>query len=195
MADAIGMIEVEGVAGIIVGADAACKAAAVELLGWESIGGFTTVFVRGPVGDVATALSHGEAAARQISGHVVAAALDRPRPECAGFVGLPVAGGGDDGMAPPALGLIETRGYGAHVDANDRMVKAADVAIAGVLTVHNRVVCTLVTGAVDAVEQAIEAARHVVAGSEWFLASAVISQPTAAVVRAFAGSRPGGGAS
>ena len=38
MGKAMGMIEVEGVAGIVLGADAACKAAEVELLGWESIG-------------------------------------------------------------------------------------------------------------------------------------------------------------
>lgn len=194
MADAIGMIEVEGVAGIIVGADAACKAAGVALMGWESIGGFTTVFFRGSVGDVATALRHGEAAARAVVAHVVAASLDQPQPECASFAGFSVPAG-DDAPAPLALGMVETRGYGAHVEANDRMVKAADVAIANVLTVHNRVVCTLVTGAVDAVEQAIDAARQVVAGSEWFLASAVIPQPMGAVVRAFTGTRAGGGAS
>ena len=55
MAPAIGMIEVEGVAGIIVGADAAAKAANVKLMGWESIGGFTTLFFRGRIGDVDTA--------------------------------------------------------------------------------------------------------------------------------------------
>ena len=59
MADAVGMIEVEGVAGIIVGADAAAKAASVELMGWESIGGFTPLFFRGPAGAVATALGLG----------------------------------------------------------------------------------------------------------------------------------------
>ena len=41
---AIGMIEVEGVAAAIVGADAACKSADVRLMGWESIGGYTTAF-------------------------------------------------------------------------------------------------------------------------------------------------------
>ena len=44
MPASIGMIEVEGIAGIIVAADAAVKSADVELLGWDSIGGFTTVF-------------------------------------------------------------------------------------------------------------------------------------------------------
>ena len=66
MADAVGMIEVEGVAGIIVGADAAAKAASVELMGWESIGGFTTLFFRGPAGDVDTALGLGAEAAKGV---------------------------------------------------------------------------------------------------------------------------------
>ena len=41
---AVGMIEVQGVAAAIVGADAACKAADVQLVGWSSIGGYTTAF-------------------------------------------------------------------------------------------------------------------------------------------------------
>ena len=59
MPAAIGLIEVEGVAGIIVAADAAVKAAEVELLGWDSIGGFTTVLFSGSISDVSAALSSG----------------------------------------------------------------------------------------------------------------------------------------
>ena len=80
MAPAIGMIEVEGVAGIIVGADAAAKAANVELMGWESIGGFTTLFFRGGVGDVDTALAAGAEAAKSVVDHVVTAAMHQPQP-------------------------------------------------------------------------------------------------------------------
>lgn len=184
MADAVGMIEVEGVAGIIVGADAAAKAASVELMGWESIGGFTTLFFRGPAGDVDTALGLGAEAAKGVVDHVVTAAMHQPQPETAGFVGFPLAREGDD-PGDLALGLVETRGYGSHVGTNDSMVKAADVRIARVLTVHNRVVCTLVTGSVDDVEQAIDVARQSLDGSEWLLGVAVISHPLADVVRAF----------
>ena len=66
MSVAIGMIEVEGVAGIILASDAACKTAGVDLLGWESIGGFTTVFFGGSISKVATALKCGEEAAREV---------------------------------------------------------------------------------------------------------------------------------
>ena len=191
MSGAIGMIEVEGVAGLVVAADAACKAGQVELMGWESIGGFTTLFVRGPLGDVATALRAGEGAAGDVTGHVVSACLDQPRPECAGFVGHPLPQGE---VKAASLGLIETRGYGVHVEVNDLMVKAADVAVANVLTVHNRVVCSLITGSVDGVEQAIDRGRERLAGSEWFMASAVIPHPLPSVLSAFAHFRPTPGA-
>ncbi len=203
MADAIGMIEVEGVAGIIVGADAAIKAAGVTLRGWESIGGFTTLFLAGSVGDVETAVRVGADAARVVVEHVVSAALHQPQPETAAFIGFPVAATGaqtseqtsEQASEPTqALGLVETRGYGSHIATNDAMVKAADVRIASVLTVHNRVVCTLLTGTVDDVEQAVDTARQALAGSEWFLAAAVINQPMPEVLQAFARQHAGSGA-
>lgn len=196
MADAIGMIEVEGVAGIIVGADAAVKAATVELAGWESIGGFTTLFVRGGTGDVDTAVQAGAEAARSVVDHVVTAQMHQPQPQTSEFVGFPVDSSVVDGVAMVgALGLVETRGYGAHVESNDAMVKAADVQIARVLTVHNRVVCTLITGSVDDVEQAVTEARQQLGRSEWFLGAAVIQQPQPEVIAAFVQAQTAAGAS
>ena len=196
MADAIGMIEVEGVAGIIVGADAAVKAGQVRLQGWESIGGFTTLFVGGPVGSVETAVRAGEEAARGVVDHVVTAALHQPQPEVAEFIGFATT---HDEEADPdssqALGLVETRGYGSHVATNDAMVKAADVRIVNVLTVHNRVVCTLLMGSIDDVEQAVATARQVLGDSEWFMTAAVISQPMPEVLHTFVSLRADAGAS
>ncbi len=180
---AIGMIEVEGVAGIIVAADAACKTAEVELLGWESIGGFTTVFFSGSISDVGAALRHGEQAAREVVEHVVAAPLTRPQPDCRNYVTFPVDP--EVEVHPGALGLIETRGYGAHVPANDSMVKTAAVEVINVLTVHNRVVCSLIQGDVGAVREALAVGRGLVADSENFLCSALIPQPVPEVLRAF----------
>lgn len=194
MADAIGMIEVEGVAGIIVGADAAAKAATVDIAGWESIGGFTTLFVRGTTGDVDTAIQAGAEAARAVVDNVVTAQMHQPQPQAAEFIGFPLdASAVADAVG--ALGLVETRGYGAHIESNDAMVKEADVDIARVLTVHNRVVCTLITGSVDDVEQAIGVARKTLGGSEWFLGSAIIQQPLPAVLAAFVHANAPAGAS
>ena len=179
----MGLIEVEGVAGIIVAADAACKAASVRLLGWESIGGFTTVFFTGEAGDVAISLRRGEQAARGIVDHVVTAALNRPEEACAAYIEFPLQGPCSE--RETALGLLETRGYGVHVGANDRMVKAADVEVSRVLTVHNRVVCTLVEGAVGSVREALEAGRQGLGVYEHFLCSTVIPQPAPEVLHLF----------
>ena len=181
--EAIGMIEVEGVAGIIVASDAACKSAGVELMGWESTGGFTTAFFGGTVSQVEVALRSGEEAARKLVDHVVAAPLTRPEPACRAFFSTPPPSGRSIG--PGALGLLETRGYGAHVATNDHMVKSAEVEIYNVLTVHNRVVCTLIHGPVAAVRVALAAGRERMANSEWFLCSALIPRPLPAVLHAF----------
>ena len=186
---ALGLIEVEGVAGIILAADAACKAAEVELLGWESTGGFTTVFLSGSLSSVQAALRSGEAAARQVTDRVVVAPLSRPEPACREQFSFVV----DPAMEvrAGALGLLETRGYASQVIANDRMVKAAAVEVINVLTVHNRVVCSLVQGDVGAVREAIAVGQQALAGYEHILAAAVIPQPMPAVLRAF-GPRPAG---
>ena len=47
MADALGMIETKGFVGMVEASDAMVKAAKVELVGWEKIGGgYVTAIVR-----------------------------------------------------------------------------------------------------------------------------------------------------
>ena len=188
---AVGMIEVQGVAAAIVGADAACKAADVTLAGWSSIGGYTTAFFTGSISDVAAALQNGEEAAREIIEHVVAAPLLQPAAACSHFVDFPVR---DDGDFPAgALGLVETRGYGAHIHTNDQMVKTAAVEVVNVLTVHDRVVCSLVLGDVGAVKEAIAVAQKLLADCEHLLGTALIPQPRPEVLAAYAAPMGGGG--
>jgi len=184
LSEALGLIEVEGVAGIIVAADAACKAADVSLLGWESTGGYTTLFVQGSVASVQTALQRGEQAAAGIVGHVVTAPLAQPDAICARFASTRVP---SDGPAPGpgALGILETRGYGIHVVVNDEMVKTAAVQVYSVLTVHNRVVCSLIRGDIAAVREALAAGSEHLSGYEHFLCSAAIPQPVPDVLLAF----------
>ncbi len=191
MNEAMGLIEVEGVAGIIVGADAALKAASVELLGWDSIGGYTTVFFAGSVSDVQAGLGAGERAARQVVDHVVTAALTRPEPECRHYVTR--AAQADAVQEQTALGLLESRGYGVQVEACDRMCKAADIQVVQVLTVQNRVVCVLVSGNVGAVREAIAAGRQTMVETDHFLCAAVIPQPAPGLLGAFGPSADRGG--
>ena len=66
MADALGMIETRGFVGMVEAADAMVKAAKVELVGYEKVGGgYVTAVVRG---DVAAVKAATEAGARQLDG-------------------------------------------------------------------------------------------------------------------------------
>ena len=67
----------------------------------------------------------------------------------------------------------------------DRMVKAADVEVSRVLTVHNRVVCTLIEGSVGSVGEALEVGRQSLATYDHFLCSTVIPQPAPEVLHLF----------
>lgn len=65
-------------------------------------------------------------------------------------------------MAKPAagqmaLGMIETRGYVASIEAADAMVKAASVTIVGQAKASGGLITTLVRGEVGAVKAAADA--------------------------------------
>lgn len=190
-APAVGMIEVEGVAAAIMGADAACKAADVKLAGWASIGGYTTAFFTGSISDVAAALHSGEEAARAIIEHVVAVPLHQPAAPCRHFVDFPAEDPSD--FPAGALGLVETRGYGVHIHINDQMVKTATVEVINVLTVHDRVVCSLILGDIGAVTEAIAVAQKLLAGCEHLLGTALIPQPRPEVLAVYAAPMGAGG--
>ena len=97
MADALGMIETRGFVALVEASDAMVKAAKVELVGYEKIGGgYVTAIVRG---DVAAVKAATEAGARQaervgelVSVHVI------PRPHANVDVALPLGrqGGGEN---------------------------------------------------------------------------------------------------
>ena len=61
---ALGMVETRGLVALIEASDAMCKAAKVELIGWDRVGsGMVTSFVRGDVAAVKAATDAGAAAA------------------------------------------------------------------------------------------------------------------------------------
>ena len=93
--EALGLVETRGLVGSIEAADAMVKAANVQLIGYEKIGGgYVTVMVRGDVGAVKAATDAGaEAAARVgevVSVHVI------PRPHADVESVLPVREQSDD---------------------------------------------------------------------------------------------------
>ena len=77
--DALGMIETKGLVGAVEAADAMVKAAKVEIIGKETIGGgFVTVMVRGDVGAVKAATDAGAAAAQRVGELVSVHVIPRP---------------------------------------------------------------------------------------------------------------------
>lgn len=63
-------------------------------------------------------------------------------------------------MPKPALGLIETRGYVAAVEATDAMLKAARVTLIGSEYADAGLVCTMVEGETAAVKAATDAGAN-----------------------------------
>lgn len=80
--DALGFIETFGLVSVLEAADAMCKAADVELIGYENTAsGLISVVVRGDVGAVQSAVNAGVKKAQEIGdiySHVVIA---RPHPD------------------------------------------------------------------------------------------------------------------
>ncbi len=92
--DALGMIETRGFAAVVEAADAMVKAARVELVGYQQIGGgYVTAIVRGDVAAVRAALDAGSRAAERV-GEIVSTHII-PRPHANVDAVLPLGRGGN----------------------------------------------------------------------------------------------------
>lgn len=79
MAEALGMIETRGFVGMVEASDAMVKAARVELVGYEKIGGgYVTAVVRGDVAAVKAATDAGARAAERVGELVSVHVIPRP---------------------------------------------------------------------------------------------------------------------
>lgn len=79
MSDALGMIETKGFVGMVEAADAMLKAARVELVGYEKVGGgYTTAIIRGDVAAVKAATEAGVRAAEKVGQLVSVHIIPRP---------------------------------------------------------------------------------------------------------------------
>ncbi|MFA5562434.1 MAG: BMC domain-containing protein [Eubacteriales bacterium] len=76
-----------------------------------------------------------------------------------------------------ALGLIETRGLVAAIEAADAMVKAANVILIGSEKIGSGLVSIMVRGDVGAVKAAVEAGSAAAAALGEVVASHVIPRP------------------
>lgn len=79
MADALGMIETRGFVGMVEASDAMVKAAKVDLVHYEKIGGgYVTAIVRGDVAAVKAATEAGSRAAEKVGELVSVHVIPRP---------------------------------------------------------------------------------------------------------------------
>jgi ethanolamine utilization protein EutM len=97
MADALGMIETRSFAAVVEAADAAVKAARVELVSYEKTGGgYTTIVIRGDVAAVRAACDAAQTAAGRIGDVVSVHVIARPHDQVDAVMPL--------GRAPQAAG-------------------------------------------------------------------------------------------
>lgn len=79
MPEALGLIETKGFVGMVEASDAMVKAAKVELVGYEKIGGgYVTAIVRGDVAAVKAATEAGSRAAEKVGELVSVHVIPRP---------------------------------------------------------------------------------------------------------------------
>ena len=80
-------------------------------------------------------------------------------------------------MAKEALGMIETRGLTAAIEAADAMSKAAEVALVGTEKIGSGLVTVMVRGDVGAVKAAVEAGSAAASRLGELVATHVIPRP------------------
>ena len=80
-------------------------------------------------------------------------------------------------MAQEALGMIETRGLTAAIEAADAMVKAAEVVLVGTEKIGSGLVSVMVRGDVGAVKAAVEAGSAAAERLVEVIATHVIPRP------------------
>lgn len=186
---ALGMLETQGLTPLLVGADAAAKAADVELSGWAFIGGaLCHGVVRGDVSAVRTAVQEGRRAAEAVG--TVYATLVIPRPSRGVALLLPCERPSEPARGG-ALGVLETTGYVACVAGADAMVKAAEVFLCRFSIGSGGRIVALVMGNVEDVVAAVKAGSAASQRVGGFVAAEVVSHCDSQVAACFAGAFQG----
>ncbi len=84
-----------------------------------------------------------------------------------------------------AIGLLETRGLVALIEATDSMAKAANVQIAKRVQIGGGLVTTVVRGDVGSVRAAVEAGANAASQAGELIASHIIPRPADGVIQAY----------
>ena len=178
-------------------AQEAATAADVHILGFESTGNeYLIVRLTGDVSQVRAALDAVEKLAPQLGASIITGTIPRPAEGFDPMIHFPNAnnplyGGRDqflpadyptnpdssNHMKPQAIGILETQGLTAILEATDAMLKAADVKLVGKEKIGAAYVTVVVSGDVAAVSAAIEAGKQAVGPLGKVIAGHVIARP------------------
>lgn len=178
-------------------ADAAVKAANVRLLGIETTGNENLMIkLEGGIAAVVAALAAAERRAEQLGAKAVIRCLANPDEAMAGLIHFPNAQNplydGRDQLLPidfpqpenkimsnkqEALGILETQGLTAILEATDAMLKSANVTLVGKEKIGAAYVTVIVRGDVAAVTAAIDAGSKAIGSLGKLIAAHVIARP------------------
>jgi len=195
---ALGLAEVPFLSTTALVADAMVKSADVRLLGFETTGNENLqIRIQGTVAAVNAALATAEAGARVLGVMAVTHCLPNPEPSLRTailntpnaqnplyggrdqFLPTDFAGPGDRPMNEnqQALGILETQGLTALLEATDVMLKAANITLVGKEKIGAAYVTVMIRGDVAAVQAAIDAGAAAVDGLGKLIAAHVIPRP------------------
>ena len=193
----LGLIECPFLSITAMVSDCAVKAASVRLLGIETTGNERLLIrLEGEVGALEAAVSAAETCARRLGAQATGTILPRPADQLQPLIHFPNAQnplyGGRDQLLPtdhpqpdtspmnnhqPALGILETQGLTAALQATDAMLKAANVSLVGKEKIGAAYVTVIVKGDVAAVTAAIDAGGNAVGSLGKLIAAHVIARP------------------
>ena len=194
---ALGFAEIPFFSIMAVIADRAVKAAPVRILGIEATGNeFLLLRLEGDLSAVESALEFAEHAAVQMGVKAIVRAMGRPEDALDALVHFPNTlnplFGGRDQFLPTdyptkkdqymnteeqALGIIETQGLTALLEATDTMLKAANVSLVGKEKIGAAYVTVIVRGDVASVNAAVDAGKKAVGNLGKLIAAHVIARP------------------
>lgn len=195
---ALGFIEAPFLSISAMLAQEAANAADVRILGFEATGN-ENILIRlaGAVSQVRAALDAADTLAPKLGVEsIITGTIPRPADGLGPMIHFPNAtnplyGGRDQllptdypasptpstPMKPQALGILETQGLTAILEATDAMLKAADVKLVGKEKIGAAYVTVVVSGNVAAVSAAIEAGKQAVGPLGKVIAAHVIARP------------------
>ena len=194
---ALGFAEIPFFSITAVIADQVLKAAQVRLLGIETTGNENLMLrLQGDVASVEIALAFAEQRARELGSEAVVRCLSRPEAALDPLIHFPntqnpLYGGRDQFLPtdypetknqnmnsnPQALGILETQGLTAILEATDTMLKAANVTLVGKEKIGAAYVTVIVKGDVAAVKAAVDAGARAVGSLGKLIAAHVIARP------------------